>query len=80
MEAFPLVMSFVVLVGLVLLLPMFTRTRRASAERELKPLWQENCSGKLGAIGISLPAIRIALYEQFMVIGLSALRLFRTRT
>ena len=42
MEAFPLIMSFLVLVGLVLLLPMLTCTRRASAKRELEPLWQKN--------------------------------------
>ena len=69
MDSFPLIMGLLVLVGFVLLLPMFTCTRRASAERELKPLWQEKCSGKLGAIGINLPGIRIALYEHFIVIG-----------
>ena len=69
MDSFPLFMGFLVLIGLALLLPMLTCTRRANVERSLQPFWQEQCSGRLGLIGISYPAIRVALYDQFMVVG-----------
>lgn len=57
------------MIGIILIVPIFTCSRRASAENNLKPIWQKRCGGKLGAFGIGLPAIRVALYQDFMVIA-----------
>ena len=69
MDTFYLIVAVLVLVGSVFIVPLFTCSRRASAELNLKPLWQERCTGKLGGFGIGIPAIRVALYRDFMVIG-----------
>jgi hypothetical protein len=69
MDPFYLTVGVLVLVGVGMIAPLFTCTRRASCELNLKPLWQKHCTGYLGALGIGIPAIRIALYQDFMVIG-----------
>jgi hypothetical protein len=69
MDPFYLTATVLVLVGSLLIVPLFTCSRRASAELNLKPYWQERCTGKMGALGIGIRAIRVALYQDFMVIG-----------
>jgi hypothetical protein len=69
MDSFFFTVVFLILVGGVLIAPMFTSSRRASAELKLKPTWQARCSGKLGVLSISIPVIRVALYQDFMVIA-----------
>ena len=69
MDSFYFTVAVLVVVGGVLIVPLFTCTRRASAEMGLKPLWQERCTGKMGILAIGIPAIRVALYQNFMVIG-----------
>ena len=69
MDPFYIIAACIVLVGSALIVPMFTCGRSASAELNLEPLWQERCSGKMGAFGIGIPAIRIAIYQDFMVIA-----------
>ena len=56
-------------VGFVLIFPVFACLRRAKAELNLKPLWQKRCTGYLGAFGTNIPSIRVALYQDFLVIG-----------
>jgi hypothetical protein len=69
MDSFYITAAVLVVVGGFLIVPLFTCSRRASAEVDLKPLWQERCTGKMGALAIGIPAIRVALYQDFMVIG-----------
>jgi hypothetical protein len=69
MEPFYSTVAVIALIVVALILPFFTSSRRASAELNLKPLWQKRCAGKMGAIGIGIPSIRVALYQDFMVIA-----------
>jgi hypothetical protein len=69
MDPFYLTVVGLVLVASFLIVPLYTCSRRASVELNLKPYWQERCTGKIGALGIGIPAIRVALYQDFMVIG-----------
>jgi len=69
MDPFYITVAVLMVVGGFLIVPLFTCSRRASAEVDLKPLWQERCTGKMGALAIGIPAMRVALYQDFMVIG-----------
>jgi len=69
MDSFYITAAVLIVVGTFLIVPLFTCSRRASAEVDLKPLWQERCTGKIGSLAIGIPAIRVALYQDFMVIG-----------
>lgn len=60
---------FLTLAGLVFITPFFTCRRRAIAELNLKPIWQEFCSGNMGVVVTNIPFIRIAIYDDFMVVG-----------
>lgn len=67
----PFIVTIVVLavVGITLIAPIFTCSIRANEEVSLKPLWQKRCAGKMGAFAIGIPAIRVALYQDFMVVA-----------
>lgn len=69
MNSFYFTIAGFTLIGFILILPVFTCSRRAIAELNLKPLWQKRCTGNLGAFGIGIPVIRIALYQDFLVIA-----------
>jgi hypothetical protein len=69
MDSFYFTIAVLVFVGFVLILPVFTCSRRAKVELNLKPLWQKRCTGYLGAFGTNIPSIRVALYQDFLVIG-----------
>jgi hypothetical protein len=69
MDPFYSTIAGLVFVGIILILPVFTCLRRAKAELNLKPLWQKRCTGYLGAFGTNIPSIRVALYQDFLVIG-----------
>lgn len=69
MDLFYITAAVLVVVGGCLIAPLFTRSRRARVEVGLKPLWEERCTGKMGGLVIGIPAIRVALYQNFMVIG-----------
>ena len=69
MDSFYVTAVILAMIGAAVFVPLFTSSRRASAELHLKPLWERRCVGKMGAIGIGLPAIRVALYEDFIVIA-----------
>lgn len=60
---------FLILIGLALITPFFTCRRRANEEQHLQPTWQEFCSGNMGMFITSSPFMRIAIYDDFMVIG-----------
>ena len=65
---FSLVVGLTV-IGAILLAPTLASKIRASEEQNRTALWQGRCSGRVGLIGISFPAIRVALYDDFLVIG-----------
>ena len=69
MDPFFVTVAILLVVALALLTPLFTCNRHADVERGMHPLWEEKCSGKMGAFGISIPAIRLAIYEEFVVIA-----------
>ena len=69
MDPFYVTIIILVIVGVVIFVPLFTCSRRTSVELNLKPLWERRCIGKMGALGIGVPAIRVALYEDFVVIA-----------
>lgn len=69
MEHLLLIGALLALVLLVFLASPLTCGRRAAAESGLKPLWQERCGGKIGALAIAVPGIRIAVYDRFLVIS-----------
>ena len=59
MDPFYVTVTVSLLVGAILIVPLFTCSRRASVELNLKPLWEERCTGKIGVLGIGVPAIRV---------------------
>ncbi|HEY8158191.1 MAG TPA: hypothetical protein VIF10_05740 [Methylobacter sp.] len=65
-----LVVVLLVVTG-VLLWPLINSFRRAPAEQNLKPLWQQRCSvGSRGfgiGVGTNMPFTRVALYSDFMI-------------
>ncbi len=69
MDSFFAMIAVFAFIGMASILPLFTSSRRANVELNLKPLWQKRCAGKMGAIGIGIPSIRVALYQDFMVIA-----------
>lgn len=69
MEPFFAIIALCAFIGVASILPLFTSSRRADVELNLKPLWQKRCAGKMGVIGIGIPSIRVALYQEFMVIA-----------
>lgn len=69
MDPFPLLVVAIAVVAFSLLAPLFTSNRRAKIEHNQRPLWEEKCSGRMGAIGVGIPAIRVSLYRNFMVVA-----------
>jgi hypothetical protein len=69
MDSFYFTIAVLAVVGAAFIVPFFTSSRRANVELNLKPLWQKRCSGKMGVIGIGIPSIRVALYQDFLVIA-----------
>ena len=69
MDPFYFTIASLALIGIVLILPIFISSRRASAELNLKPLWQKRCAGRMGALGTGIPSIRVSLYQDFMVVA-----------
>jgi hypothetical protein len=59
-----------VLVGVVLLAPMFLARRRAPQERGLTPVFEAVCSGSTGwGLGGNIPMFRLSIYSHFFVVG-----------
>jgi hypothetical protein len=69
MDADYLTIAGLTFVAFILLLPVFTSARRAKAELNLHPLWQKRCTGSIGAIATNIPSIRVAAYQDFLVIA-----------
>jgi hypothetical protein len=68
MDSFYVEAFILAVIGFALIAPFFTCRRRAVEEHNLKPIWQEFCSGKMGSFGMNIPALRISLYDKFIVI------------
>jgi hypothetical protein len=48
----------------------FAARRRAPAEMNLVPVYEQMCSGRIGwFMGANYPAIRLSLYDAFLVVG-----------
>ena len=76
MDTFVSLVVFILVFASVLLWPVVNSFRRVPAEKGLKPIWQQRCSGGSKGVGIigagfrtNIPIIRVALYTDFMVIG-----------
>jgi hypothetical protein len=68
MDSFYVEAFILTLIGFALIAPLFTCRRRSVEELNLKPIWQEFCSGTIGAFGMNIPSLRISLYDNFIVI------------
>ncbi len=71
MDPFIGLVAFLLVAAGVLLWPIVNSFRRAPAEKDLKSLWQQRCSGGSRGFGIgagtNIPFIRVALYSDFMI-------------
>ncbi|MGZ5011389.1 MAG: PH domain-containing protein [Methylobacter sp.] len=71
MNPFLSLVAVLLMVAGVLLWPLINSFRRAPAEQNLKPFWQQRCSvGSRGfgiGAGTNMPFTRVALYSDFMI-------------
>ena len=57
------------IVGGVFTLTMVLSSQRDEREKGCTPIYSERCGGRFGLINFTVPFVRLALYEDFMVIS-----------
>lgn len=59
----------VVLIGGAFTLMMVLSAKRDEREKSKTPIYSERCGGRFGLISVTMPFVRLALYQDFVVIS-----------
>jgi hypothetical protein len=70
MDSGLLIVAILALIAIGLVGISFAARRRAPIENGLAPVYEQMCSGRVGGfMGANYPAIRLSLYDAFLVVG-----------